>query len=380
MTGPLQGLRIIEFAGIGPGPFCGMMLADHGADVIRIDRTGRRQNDGGLSGDVLLRSRRGMAINLKDDRGVALARDLCASADGVIEGFRPGVMERLGLAPEVLLKANPRLVYGRMTGWGQDGPYAAMAGHDINYIAISGALHAIGRTGERPVPPLNLVGDFGGGGMMLAFGMVSALLHAQRTGKGQVVDAAMSEGAAVLMATIYSRRAAGQWEDRRESNLIDGGAHFYDSYETADGKHVAIGPIEPQFYHLLLDLLDLADDPAFADQLDRNVWPTLKQRIAKRFRTRTRDQWCEIFEGTDACFAPVMSLDEAPDHIHNKARGAFVDVAGVRQPAPAPRYSEMPAAKPAPLEQGGEVTAAILAESGIGLTALDELRREGVIE
>lgn len=379
MAGPLAGLRIIEFAGIGPGPFCAMMLADHGAEVIRIDRTGREAGAEDPARDILNRSRRSIALNLKDPRGVALARELSASADGVIEGFRPGVMERLGLGPDIMRAANPRLVYGRMTGWGQAGPYAHTAGHDINYIAISGALHAIGRKDGRPVPPLNLVGDYGGGGMMLAFGMVAALLHAQRSGAGQVVDAAMSDGAAVLMTMMYSLRATGRWEDGRERNLIDGGAHFYDAYETSDGKYISIGPVEPQFYRLLLDRMGLGDDPVFASQMDRSAWPAQKVRIAEVFASRTRDEWCAILEGTDACFAPVMSLDEAPHHAHNKERATFVDVAGTWHPAPAPRYSDTPSAPPRPLEYGAGVTDAVLAAIGIARPALDELRRDGVV-
>ena len=335
MPGPLHGLRIIELAGIGPGPFAGMMLADHGAEVIRIDRPGARID----ARDPLLRSRRLVAIDLKSPDGIARVRDLVKTADGLIEGFRPGVTERLGLGPDVLLADNPRLVYGRMTGWGQTGPYAQAAGHDINYIALAGALHAYGRAGEKPTPPINMVGDFGGGGMMLAFGMVAALLHAGRTGEGQVIDAAMTDGAAVLMSMIWGFRANGMWSDERGTNLLDTAAHFYDSYETADGKWISIGSIEPQFYAELRRLAGLADDPDFDAQMDRAAWGPLKAKLTALFRTRTRDDWCGLMEMTDVCFAPVLSMAEAPAHPHNAARGTFVEAGGVVQPAPAPRYS-----------------------------------------
>ncbi|MBV8971399.1 MAG: CoA transferase [Sphingomonadaceae bacterium] len=333
--GPLAGIRIIELAGIGPGPFAGMMLADHGAEVIRVDRPGARIE----RRDPLVRSRSIIGVDLKSAEGVAVVRDLCRTADGLIEGFRPGVTERLGLGPEVLLADNPKLVYGRMTGWGQTGPYAQAAGHDINYIALAGALHAFGRAGEKPTPPINLVGDFGGGGMMLAFGMVSALLHAARTGEGQVIDAAMTDGAAVLMSMIWGFRAMGMWSDERGTNLLDTGAHFYDTYETADGRWIAIGSIEPQFYAELRRLTGLDADPAFDAQMDRGCWAGMKAKLTALFKTRTRAEWCSLMEATDICFAPVLSLAEAPTHPHNVARGTFVEAGGVVQPAPAPRYS-----------------------------------------
>ncbi len=335
MAGPLSGLRIIELAGIGPGPFAAMMLADHGAEVIRVDRPGARID----ARDPLLRSRRLIGIDLKSPEGNARVRDLVKSADGLIEGFRPGVTERLGLGPDVLLADNPRLVYGRMTGWGQTGPYAAAAGHDINYIALAGALHAYGRAGEKPTPPINMVGDFGGGGMMLAFGMVSALLHAQKTGQGQVIDAAMTDGAATLMSMIWGFRANGIWSDTRGTNMLDTGTHFYDTYETGDGKWISIGSIEPQFYAELRRLTGLVDDKDFDAQMDRSAWGPLKAKLTALFLTKTRDEWCALMEMTDVCFAPVLSMAEAPSHPHNAARGTFIEVGGVVQPAPAPRYS-----------------------------------------
>jgi len=379
MSGPLAGFRIIEFAGLGPAPFCGMMLADHGADVIRIDRIGGTVLGADPVREVWNRSRKGIAVNLKDERGVRVVRKLCATADALIEGFRPGVMERLGLGPDTLLADNAKLVCGRMTGWGQDGPYANMAGHDINYIALSGALHAIGRKGEKPVPPLNLVGDFGGGGMMLAFGVLAALLNAQRTGQGQVVDAAMTEGSAMLMATIYSLRAQRRWHDERGVNLLDSASHFYDSYETSDGKYISVGAIEPQFYRAFLERLGLTDDPEFAAQNDQHAWPALKKVVAARIKSKTRAEWCAVFDGQDACVAPIMSLDEAPGHPHNKARGAFVEVAGVPQPAPAPRYSRSRTAVPAPLAIGAGTTNSVLASAGFAATEISELRQSGVI-
>ncbi len=342
MAGPLSGLRIIELAGIGPGPFAAMMLADHGAEVIRIDRPGARIDPR----DPLLRSRRLVAVDLKSPEGKARVRELVRTADGMIEGFRPGVTERLGLGPDVLLGDNPRLVYGRMTGWGQTGPYAQAAGHDINYIALAGALHTYGRAGDKPTPPINMVGDFGGGGMMLAFGMVAALLHAQKTGQGQVIDAAMTDGAAVLMSMIWGFRANGIWSDDRGTNMLDTGAHFYDTYETADGKWLSIGSIEPQFYAELRRLAGLADDPDFDAQMDRKAWGPLKAKLTALFLTRTRDDWCAVMEMTDVCFAPVLSMAEAPNHPHNAARGTFIEVGGVMQPAPAPRYSATPCDTP----------------------------------
>lgn len=336
---PLAGLRILEMAGIGPGPFCGMMLADHGAEVIRVERPGAS----GLTEaarDPLLRSRRTIMLDLKKPEAIAAVRRIAATCDGLIEGFRPGVMERLGLGPEALLADNPKLVYGRMTGWGQTGPLASEPGHDIDYIAISGTLHALGEAGRKPVAPMNLVGDFGGGGMMLAFGMVSALLHAQKSGEGQVIDCAMTDGAALLMSMIWTFRAQGTWRDERGVNLLDTGAHFYDTYETADGKFISIGSIEPQFYAALLKAAGLADNPKFGRQMDESQWGELKSRLTQIFLTKTRDEWCGLMEGRDVCFAPVLSLAEAPGHPHNVARRTFVDIADVTQPAPAPRYSK----------------------------------------
>ena len=335
MPGPLHGLRIIELAGIGPGPFAAMMLADHGAEVIRIDRPGVQID----KRDPLLRSRRLIGVDLKSLEGKAKVRDLVKSADGLIEGFRPGVTERLGLGPETLLADNPKLVYGRMTGWGQTGPYAQAAGHDINYIALAGALHTYGRAGEKPTPPINMVGDFGGGGMMLAFGMVAALLHAQKTGQGQVIDTAMTDGAAVLMSMIWGFRANGIWSDDRGTNMLDTGAHFYDTYETSDGKWISIGSIEPQFYAELRRLMGLTEDPDFNAQMDRSAWGPLKAKLTALFKTRTSAEWCALMEMTDVCFAPVLSMADAPGHPHNAARGTFITVGGVTQPAPAPRYS-----------------------------------------
>lgn len=333
--GPLAGYRIIELAGIGPGPFCGMMLSDMGAEVIRVERPAK---DGRRPRDVLARNRKSLAVDLKRPEGVEAVLRLCEGADALFEGFRPGVTERLGLGPDDCMSRNPKLVYGRMTGWGQEGPMAQAAGHDINYIGLSGALHAIGRAGERPVPPLNLVGDFGGGGMYLAFGLVCGLLEAQRSGKGQVVDAAMVDGAASLMSMFFSFAAQGGFKPERGTNLLDGGAHFYDTYETKDGKHVCIGSIEPQFYALLVEKAGL-DRELFAPQMNPEHWPSLKHELAEVFKTRNRDDWCEIMEGTDICFAPVLSLFEAPEHPHNVARKTFVEVEGLVQPAPAPRFS-----------------------------------------
>lgn len=344
MSGPLAGVRIVELGGIGPAPFCAMMLADHGAEVIRVERPGARQDPT----DPLLRSRKSVELDLKSEYDRDRLRALLGGVDGLIEGFRPGVAERLALGPDVLLADNPRLVYGRMTGWGQDGPYAAAAGHDINYIALSGTLAALGRAGEKPTPPINLVGDFGGGGMLLAFGMVSALLAVRNGAPGQVVDCAMTDGSALLMAMMWGFRAAGRWSDARGTNLLDTGAPFYDTYETADGEHVAIGAIEPEFYANFRRGLGIADRPEFDRQDDPSAWPEQKRLIAQVIRARTRAEWCERLEGRDACFAPVLGFDEAAAHPHNAARGTFVEVGGVVQPAPAPRYSATPCAHPLP--------------------------------
>lgn len=350
MPGPLHGIRIIEMAGLGPGPFCAMMLADHGAEVIRIERQGSNLD----AFDPLLRSRTVIRLDLKSEEGRQKVRELVRDADGLVEGFRPGVMERLGLGPDSLLAENPNLIYGRMTGWGQHGQFAERAGHDINYISISGALHMIGRKDEAPVPPINLVGDFGGGGMMLAFGMVSALLAVKNGGKGQVIDAAMTDGSALLTASMWGFRAINFWNDERGTNMLDGGAPFYDVYETADGKHMSVGSIEPQFYALLLEHTGLSDDPLFAAQMDVNQWPAQKARLTEVFRTRTRDEWAAIFAPLDACVAPVLGMNDALKAEHNIQRNTFIEVGGVTQPAPAPRYSQTPCDTPVPPRLAGE--------------------------
>jgi alpha-methylacyl-CoA racemase len=338
--GPLQGLRVIELAGIGPGPFCAMLLADLGAEVLAVDRPGGPPPPG-----LFARGRRRLAVDLKHPEGPGVVLDLAAAADALVEGFRPGVAERLGIGPEACLARNPRLVYGRVTGWGQEGPLAGSAGHDIDYIALAGALHPVGPADGPPVPPLNLLGDFGGGGMLLALGVVAALLEAGRSGHGQVVDAAMVDGAALLTTELHELLAAGLWNDRRGANLLDGAAPFYGVYETSDGRHLAVGALEPRFYAELLERVGLGDD--LPDQYDQTAWPALRDRLAAVFRTRTRDDWCQLLEGTDACVAPVLSLLEAPAHPHHQARHTFIEVAGVTQPAPAPRFSRTPTAHPA---------------------------------
>ncbi len=380
MAGPLEGLKVVEMVGLGPAPFCAMMFADMGAEVIRIDRK-KAAGDGGEQGsrfDVTARGRRSLAIDLKKPGAAETVLQLIDKAEVLIEGFRPGVMERLGLAPEVCHARNPKLVYGRMTGWGQHGPLAHAAGHDINYIALSGALHAIGRPGEAPVVPLNYLGDFGGGAMLLAFGVLCALTEARRSGKGQVVDAAMTDGAALLSAMMYGLKAAGSWSNQRGENLLDGGAHFYGTYACADGKYVAIGAIEPQFYALLMQLCGI-DDPAFEAQADVHGWPMLKYRLADVFKTRTRAEWCALMEGSDACFAPVLDWDEAPAHSHNRARETFVHIDGVLQPAPAPRYSSSRPAMPSPPAAPGAHSEAILRDWGIAASAIGELKACGAI-
>jgi alpha-methylacyl-CoA racemase len=381
MSGPLSGLRIVEFAGIGPGPFCGMMLADHGAEVIRIDRASgsRGGSQPVTSKDVLARGRKSIALDLKTAEGVALARKLCASAAGIIEGFRPGVMERLGLGPEELLTDNPKLVYGRMTGWGQTGPYAPYAGHDINYIALGGALAHFGRAGGKPTPPINLIGDFGGGGMMLAFGMASALLNVARGGEGQVIDCAMTDGTAVLMAMLHGMKNMGVWSEDLGANMLDTGAHFYDTYETADGKFVSIGSIEPQFYAELRRLAGLEDDAQFDAQHDRRQWGEMKDKLTTLFKSRTRAEWNAIMEHTDVCYAPVLTMSEAAAHPHNVARQTFVEVGGDTQPAPAPRYSATATATPQPAPMPGDDTDAILASLGIDATEAAALREAGTV-
>jgi len=363
MAGPLSGVRIIEMVGLGPGPFCGMLLADMGAEVIRIDRPGAGK-DGAWKFDVLARSRKTVCLDLKQPESIEAVLAMMASADAVIEGFRPGVMEQLGLGPDRCMDRNPALVFGRMTGWGQFGPLSKAAGHDINYIAISGALHGIGRSGEPPVPPLNLVGDFGGGGMLLAVGVLAALLEAKTSGRGQVVDAAMTDGSALLTAMMHGFRAAGQWSDNRGENLLDTGAHFYEVYTCADGRYVALGPIEPKFYKELMDRCGL-DQKNFEPQMDQKSWPLLKLKLADVFRSRSRDEWCQLLEGTDACFAPVLDWDEAPRHPHNRARETFFELDGVTHPAPAPRFSRTPSDPPRAAAQPTDQVADVLAQWGV---------------
>jgi alpha-methylacyl-CoA racemase len=363
MPGPLAGIRIIEMAGLGPAPFCGMMLADHGAEVIRVEREGGWK----LPGDPLLRSRRTIRIDLKQPDGIAVVRDLARTCDGLIEGYRPGVMERLGLGPDLLLADRPTLVYGRMTGWGQDGPLAHAAGHDINYIALSGALHGVGREG-RPSPPVNYLGDFGGGGMLLAFAMASALLAVRNGAPGQVIDCAMTQGSALLTALTHGLHAAGQWRDEAGTNLIDGGSPWYDAYQTADGKWIAIGALEPQFRAVLLESLGLDPGPGDDD--------AMRTAFNATFASRTRDEWRSLLEGSDACFAPILSLAEAPEHPHNVERGAFVGLEGVIQPAPAPRYSKTPNAAPAAARPDADE---LLAELGYAPERVGALRATGAI-
>ena len=378
--GPLEGIRVIELAGIGPGPFCAMVLSDMGAEVLRIDRTDRVTSHDGERppADVLNRGRRSVAVDLKHPAGVDAVLRLVERADALIEGFRPGVTERLGIGPEVCLARNPRLVYGRMTGWGQEGPLALAAGHDINYIALAGVLHAIGRADQAPVPPMNLVGDFGGGGLILAFGIACALVERARSGQGQVIDAAMVDGAALLMAAIHGMRAMGAWTEERGANMLDSGAHFYDAYETKDGKYISVGSIEPQFYDLLLQHSGLAGED-LPPQRDQQHWPRMKARLAEIFRTKTRDEWCAIMEGTDVCFAPVLSMSEAYAHPHNVARGTFVSVADVPQPGPAPRFSRTPGAISRPPAHPGQHTDEALADWGFGTEEIRSLRDAGAV-
>ncbi|NML07243.1 CaiB/BaiF CoA-transferase family protein [Sphingomonas sp. G-3-2-10] len=372
MAGALAGLRIVEFAGIGPGPFCAMMLGDHGAEVIRIERHG-----GGFGPRSLARSRRSAVIDLKTPEGVSVARDLCRSADGVIEGFRPGVMERLGLGPELLIGDNPKLVYGRMTGWGQEGPLADAPGHDINYIAIAGVLEGIGIPGQPPVPPFNYVADYGGGGMMLAFGMLAALLSVQRGGAGQVVDAAMTDGAAMIAAMSWGMRAAGLWRDGPGATMLSGAAPFYRTYACSDGKFISVGAIEPQFWAVLVEGLGLKDDPDFASQLDPSGWTRQIARLDALFATRPRDEWVDAFDSTGACVAPILTMAEAAAHPHNAARGTFIEVGGKTEPAPAPRLSGTPADPPTPPREVGEDTEALLAGLGYSPERIAELRAAG---
>lgn len=378
--GPLKGVRIVEFSGIGPGPMCGMLLSDMGADVAVIDRL--EPSDLGVPRapeyDVSRRGRRSVALDLKHPEGAAVALDLVRGADALIEGFRPGAMERLGLGPDACLKANPKLVYGRITGWGQDGPLAHSAGHDLNYIALSGALAAIGRKGEAPTIPLNLIGDFGGGGMLLAYGIMAALFEANRSGRGQVVDAAMTDGSATLMGAFYGLLAQGRWRNARESNMLDGACPYYDTYECADGKYVAVGALEPQFFALLLQGLGL-DAERFADRTDPARWPAIKAEFAAIFRQHPRDHWAKVFEGTDACVAPVLDLEEAPRHPHNAARGTFLARGGAMQPAPSPRFSRTPAGEPAPAPRRGADGEAALADWGFAAAEIAALRSAGAL-
>ena len=377
--GPLQGIRVLEFEAIGPGPFAGMLLADMGADVLVVDRPD--STDLGLKRerwyDVMMRGKRSVTLDLKSSSARDAALALIGRAHALIEGFRPGVMERLGLGPVLALERNPKLVYGRMTGWGQDGPLAPRAGHDINYIALAGVLHAFGRRGEAPVPPLNLVGDFGGGGMLLGFGIACALFEASRSGKGQVVDAAMVEGASLLAAMFHGFLKVGEWSEARGANILDTGAPWYDVYETRDAKYVSIGAIEAKFYAELLSRLNLRTED-LPGQYERARWPEMREVFARAFRTKTRDEWCAIFEGSDACFAPVLSFSESRKHPHNAARESFVDVAGVAQPAPAPRFSRTPGAVRGAPPERGEGGRAALADWGFSATEVERLRSGGL--
>ncbi len=374
--GPLKGLKIIEMAGIGPGPFCGMVLADLGAEIIRVDRasaigTGSKQEPSN-------RGKKSIAVDLKAKEGVEVVLKLVETADAIFEGFRPGVMERLGIGPEVCLARNDRIVFGRMTGWGQEGPLANAAGHDINYISLSGALAAIGRPGSPPVPPLNLIGDFGGGGMLLALGLVAALLESKESKKGQVVDAAMTDGSALLMTMIYSMQSSGMWKTTMGSNLLDGGSHFYDTYECKDGKFISIGSIEPQFYALLCQIAEL-DEKVFSKQMSRDLWPEQKEEIKKIFLKKTRDEWCELMEGTDVCFAPVLDMSEAPHHPHNKERKTFIDLEGVTQPAPAPRFSRTEPEVVSSPSIVGEHTSEVLSSIGLSEEDIGSLKSSGAV-
>jgi len=374
-VGPLSGTKIIELAGIGPGPFCGMLLSDMGAEVIRVDRAVAQK---GRPRDVLTRGRKSIAVDLKSEAGKEVILKLCESSDALFEGFRPGVTERLGIGPDQCMARNEKLVYGRMTGWGQEGPMSQAAGHDINYIALIGALHAIGETGGKPVPPLNLVGDFGGGGMVLAFGLVCALLEATRSGKGQVVDTAMVDGAAALMAMFFTMQAGGAFSMDRGTNLLDGGAHFYGTYETSDAKYISLGSIEPQFYSLLVEKAGL-DPDKFSAQMDSSKWGEFKAELTNVFKTKTRDEWCDIMEGSDVCFAPVLALDEVHKHPHNIARNSFIDIDGVIQPAPAPRFSRSEVAVSHGSRLAGEDSIVVLQEAGLGDAEIKELISSGTV-
>ncbi|MEO0997119.1 MAG: CaiB/BaiF CoA-transferase family protein [Pseudomonadota bacterium] len=376
--GPLAGFRIIEMKGIGPGPYAGMLLADLGADVIVVERSsGTRGISIPAEADVTSRGKRSIALNVKQPQGLAVLLRLVAGADALIEGYRPGVAERLGFGPDACHDVNPRLVYGRLTGWGQHGPLAQAAGHDINYISLTGALAAIGAA-DRPVPPLNLVGDYAGGSLFLVIGVLAALLEARESGEGQVIDAAMTDGSASLMAVFHGFQKLGLWQPQRESNLLDGAAYHYGVYETADGRFLSIGALEPQFYALLVDKAGL-DTATFGQQAGPQRWPELKQKLADVIRRKTQAEWCELLEGTDACAAPVLTIAEAPGHPHNRARGTYVDIAGVTQPAPAPRFSRSAAETPAPPRREGADTETVLRELGYGDDDIAELRRGGAL-
>ena len=374
--GPLKGLKIIEMAGIGPGPFCGMVLADLGAEIIRVDRASAIGT--GSKKEPSNRGKKSIAVDLKAKEGVEVVLKLVETADAIFEGFRPGVMERLGIGPEVCLARNDRIVFGRMTGWGQEGPLANAAGHAINYISLSGALAAIGRPGSPPVPPLNLIGDFGGGGMLLALGLVAALLESKESKKGHVVDAAMTDGSALLMTMIYSMQSSGMWKTTMGSNLLDGGSHFYDTYECKDGKFISIGSIEPQFYALLCQIAEL-DEKVFSKQMSRDLWPEQKEEIKKIFLKKTRDEWCELMEGTDVCFAPVLDMSEAPQHPHNKERKTFIDLEGVTQPAPAPRFSRTEPEVVSSPSIVGEHTNEVLSSIGLSEEDISTLKTSGAV-
>jgi alpha-methylacyl-CoA racemase len=379
--GPLTGCRVVEIAGVGPGPMCAMLLSDMGAEVLRVERIGPGALDIGIPArfNLLNRGRRSVAIDLTKKEGAETVLRLVERTDALIEGFRPGVAERLGIGPEACFARNPKLIYGRMTGWGQEGPLAQTAGHDINYISLVGALHAIGREGGGPVPPLNLVGDFGGGALYLAFGIVCGLLEASKSGKGQVVDAAMVDGVASLMTLFFGLRAIGIWTNRRGENFLDTGAHFYDVYKTADGKYISIGSIEPKFYGELLRLLEI-DEENLPDQMDRKRWPEMRERLKVVFKTKTRDEWCAVLEGSDVCFAPVLSMDECPNHLHNKARGTFIEIDGVIQPAPAPRFSRTKPEIQGPPSAPGQHTDEALADWGFMAEEIRKLHESGIIK
>jgi len=379
--GPLAGLKIVEFAGLGPGPFAAMMMADMGADVLRIDK----MNSKGVlapddpSTNLLARGRRSVGLDLKNPQGLETALKLVDQADALIEGYRPGVMERIGVGPDVCMARNPKLVYGRMTGWGQDGPMANAAGHDINYISLTGALAAIGRADTGPVPPLNLIGDFGGGGMLLSFGLVCALLEARQSGKGQIVDAAMTDGSALLMTGIFGFFEGGKWSAKREDNILDGAAPFYGTYECSDGEWLSVGSIEPQFYDILLDKLGMTDEQ-LGDRWDQSLWPQQRQTFADAFRQKTLKEWCDLMEGSDICFAPILSMGEAVNHPHNVARKTFVTNDGVRQPAPAPRFSRTPPELGMNAQAPGSNTREALGDWGLSAGELDALTSDGAIQ